>query len=90
MLKKLKKPGKNILTKAEIQNISKHGIWILVNDQEFFLQFTKYPWFQAATINQIYDVKLYHNKHLHWPLLDIDLDIESLKYPEAYPLKYKN
>ena len=88
MPKTLKKPGKNTLV-AEIQNISNQGIWIFANDQEFFLSFDKYPWFRKATIDQIYDFKFHHKKHLHWPELDVDVDIESLKTPEAYPLEYK-
>ncbi|MFA6527443.1 MAG: DUF2442 domain-containing protein [Candidatus Babeliales bacterium] len=88
MVKKLKKLGKNTST-AEIQNISNRGIWIFVNQQEFFLSFEKYPWFKKATIDQIYDVTFYHGKHLLWPSLDVDLDINVMKNPEAYPLKYK-
>lgn len=88
MPKKLKNPGKTILPKAEIQNISNQGIWILIKDQEFYLPFSEFPWFLKATIEQIYNLEFFHEKHLHWPELDIDLDIESLKYPDQYPLKY--
>jgi hypothetical protein len=88
MLKKLKKPGKSTLAKAEIQNISNHGIWVLVNDQEFFMPFEEFPWFLKATIKEIYNVKLFHGHHLHWPDLDVDIDIDALKHPELYPLKY--
>ena len=88
MLKKLKKPGKSISAKAEIQNISSQGIWILVNDKEFFMPFAEFPWFLKATIEQIYSLEFFHGKHLHWPALDIDIDLESLKYPDMYPLKY--
>lgn len=80
--------GKNISIKAEIQNISNNGIWILVNDQEFFLPFDEFSWFLKATIKEIYNLKLLHEHHLHWPDLDVDIDIDSLKHPEAYPLKY--
>ncbi|MCX5922416.1 MAG: DUF2442 domain-containing protein [Candidatus Dependentiae bacterium] len=88
MSKKLQKLGKSISAKAEIQNISKEGIWILVNDQEFFLSFSQFPWFLGATIEQIYNLQFFHGHHLHWPALDVDVDLESLKYPDAYPLKY--
>jgi hypothetical protein len=87
MLKKLKKPGKST-SKAEVQNISSQGIWLLVNGQEFFMPFREFPWFIKATIEQIYNLEFFHGKHLHWPALDIDIDVESLKHPEAYPLKY--
>lgn len=88
MIKKSKRPGKNISI-AEIQNISNYGIWIFVNDQEYFLPFDKYPWFQKATIGQIYDFDFHHGKHLHWPALDVDLDIDVLQKPDAYPLRFK-
>ena len=88
MTKKLKNPGKNT-SAAEIQNISNHGIWIFVKDHEFFLSFDKYPWFQKATIDQIYNVTIHHEKHLHWPSLDIDVDINVLQSPDMHPLKYK-
>lgn len=88
MLKKLKNPGKSILASAEIQNISTQGIWILVNDQEYFMSFIEFPWFLKATIEQIYNIELFHGKHLHWPELEIDIDIESFKHLDAYPLKY--
>jgi hypothetical protein len=71
-----------------VQNISREGIWIWVTNQEFFLPFTEFPWFKKATIEQIYNLKLFHGKHLNWPALDVDIDLESLKYPEAFPLKY--
>lgn len=87
MPRKLKKPGRHIL-KAEIQNISNQGIWVLVNKKEFFMPFEEFPWFLKATIEQIYNLKLFHNKYLHWPALDIDIELESLKHPEMYPLKY--
>ena len=88
MKKKLSKPGKSTSV-AEVTHISKDGIWILINDREFFLPFTHYPWFQKATIDQIHDLHVYYGKHLHWPLLDVDIALESLEYPEAYPLQYK-
>lgn len=88
MQKKLKKSGKNI-SAVEVQNISQHAIWILVNNKEFFLPFTEYPWFKNATIDQICMVELLHKKHLRWPSLDVDLEIESLQHPGAYPLMYK-
>jgi len=31
-------------------------------------------------------VRLLHNNLLHWPRLDVDLCLESLSRPEAFPL----
>lgn len=88
-MKRRFKKIKNISSaKAEVQNISNQGLWLLINGKEFFLPFTEFPWFLKATIEQIYKLDFFNNKHLHWPELDIDISIESLEYPEAYPLKY--
>lgn len=88
MLKKSKKLGKSILAKVEIQNISNYGIWLLIDDNEFFMPFDEFPWFLKANIEQIYNVEFFHDKHLHWPDLDIDIDLESIKHPHLYPLKF--
>ena len=74
---------------AEVSNISAHGFWLLIQDREYFLPFDEYPWFKAANISQILNVKLNHDHHLHWPDLDVDLEVESLANPTKYPLLYK-
>ncbi len=88
MQKKLKNPGKSTSEKAEVQNISNHGIWVLVKDHEYFMPFEIFPWFLKATVKQIYNLKFFHGHRLHWPDLDVDIELESLQYPDAYPLKY--
>jgi len=88
MLKRLKKVGNSTSTSIEVQNISQHGIWILVGAEEFFMPFVEFSWFLKATIEQIYHVKLFHGHHLHWPVLDIDVDIDALRNPQKYPLRY--
>jgi len=82
---KLKDVGKNI-SEIEVLNISKHGFWILVYGREYFLPFEKFPWFKNATISSILNVKLLHSHHLYWPDLDIDLELDSIEFPEKYPL----
>lgn len=72
---------------AEVTNISRHGFWILLDDQEHFLPFTEFPWFAKATVDQILQLERPHPHHLYWPELDIDLDVESIESPEKYPLK---
>lgn len=84
---KSKKLGKNI-SEIEIHS-SPNGIWLLVHDTEYFLPYEEYPWFQAAKISDLYTVKLLHTTHLHWPTLDVDLDLDSLDNTEKYPLVYR-
>lgn len=76
-------------SRVEIQNISQRGIWLLAYGHEYFLSFKDYPWFKEATIADLHNVKLLHRSHLYWPALDVDLDLESLKHPENYPLVAK-
>ena len=67
-------------------NITRFGLWLCLHDEEFFLTYEEYPFFKNAAIPDIYDVELHHNKHLHWPNLDIDLSVEILKNPHHFPL----
>jgi hypothetical protein len=76
-------------SQVEIQEISKHGIWIYVKGREYFLSYKDYPWFKEAKISEVYNVQLLHGMHLHWPDLDVDLELEALQYPEKYPLSYR-
>ena len=74
---------------VEISNVSAHGLWLLAKGAEYFLPYDEYPWFKKAAIGDILKVQLLHEDHLHWPELDIDLSLASLKNPENYPLIYK-
>lgn len=74
---------------VEVTNVSSHGIWLIAKEREFFLSFEDFPWFKNATVSAILDVSLLHSSHLHWPQLDIDLELASLEYTENYPLTYK-
>ena len=84
---KSKKTGKATL-KAEILNISKNGLWLLVNDQEYFLSYKDFPWFQNGKVSEVFDVKMKSKSHLYWPQMDVDLELESFTNLEKYPLIY--
>ena len=73
-------------SQAEITNVSKHGFWLLLADEELFLPFTDFPWFRGATIEQLCEVEWPATNHLCWPSLDIDLAVESIRNPSAFPL----
>lgn len=76
-------------SQPEVLNISQHGFWIYVNQEELFLPFEHFPWFKEARISSILNVQFFHEHHLHWPDLDIDLELESIRSPEKYPLIQK-
>jgi hypothetical protein len=71
---------------AEVTNIDSHGIWVLICDEEYFLPYEDFSWFKSAKVEDILNVELHHGVHLHWPALDVDLSVESLKNPGKYPL----
>ena len=84
---KLPKPGKDIL--VSVENITPFGIWLFVKEKEYFLSYKDYPYFQDQTLSSIQNVQLVHGYHLYWPELDVDLEIDNLRNPEKYPLKFK-
>ena len=75
---------------AEVTQIDKQGIWVLIGEKESFLSFENFPWFRDASISAIQNVKLLNARHLHWPDLDIDLAVESIEHPERFPLVAKS
>lgn len=84
---KSQKRGKNIL-EAEVLNVSIRGLWILIKDHEYFLPYKDFPWFKNASIKELHNFKMVRGKYLSWPDIDVDLEIESIKSPKKYPLKY--
>jgi len=71
---------------VEVTNVSQHGLWLLIHEQEVFLPFEQFPWFQDAPIGKVVHVELPTEQHLYWPELDVDLEVESVLHPERYPL----
>ena len=59
---------------------------MLIDDIEYFLPFSDFPWFRAAPVSAIMNVARPHGEHLYWPDLDIDLELESIRQPQHYPL----
>ena len=78
-------PGAAI-SAPEVTNISRHGFWLWLDGAEYFLPFAHFPWFQAAPVAAILRVERLHADHLYWPDLDVDLELDSIRHPERYPL----
>ena len=79
------KPGTST-SDAEVTNVSGNGLWLLVDDRELFVAFDHFPWFADATIRQLTRLERPSPHHLYWPDLDVDLAVDSIEHPEAYPL----
>jgi hypothetical protein len=82
------KLGKSTST-AEVTNVSKHGFWILLGNEELFVPFSQFPWFKDAPVSQLLNVEWPQTHHLYWPDLDVDLAVESIRHPEKFPLVSK-
>lgn len=82
------KHGKPTLT-GSVTNISNVGFWVMVNDKEYFVPFSNYPEFKNATVDAIFDVKLLSSQQLYWQSLDCDIEIDALKAPERFPLRFQ-
>ncbi len=80
--------GKNT-SGVEILNVDTHGLWLYAEDKEYFLPHEEYPWFRDAKIGDIFNVELQHGFHLHWPSLDVDLDLKTLEDTSETPLIYE-
>jgi hypothetical protein len=74
---------------AEVTNVSKHGFWILLGNEELFVPFSQFPWFKDAPVSQLLNVEWPQTHHLYWPDLDVDLAVESIRHPEKFPLVSK-
>jgi hypothetical protein len=74
---------------VEILNVSGKGLWFLAKGHEYYLPSGRFPWFKNATVADVCRVKLLHGYHLHWPALDVDLELSSFENLESYPLVYR-
>ena len=71
---------------AEVTNISSHGFWLLLADEELFVPFKEFPWFKDASVSEILNVEWPQPQHLYWPDLDVDVAVESIRHPDKFPL----
>ena len=73
-------------SEIEVTNISKNGVWVLVEDEELFLSYEDYPWFKKASVEDVLYVVLQSLTHLFWPQLDLDISTIAITDPDRFPL----
>ena len=79
-------PPGNAISEAEVSLVSRHGIWILLPEGEFFLPSDQFPWFQQGPVAAVLNVQRLSADHLYWPDLDVDLSVSSIRDPARFPL----
>ena len=84
----LTKSGTTIsaLDNVEVPYISRNGLVLLIGDDEYYLPYSKFPWFRGATADQVLDVRVCGRNRIRWETLDVDLSLSILANPDAYPL----
>lgn len=76
-------------TSVNVLMINSQGLMISVDGQDYFLSYNRVPWMKDASISSVLHVEKEGRNAITWPELDVDLEIDSLKYPEKYPLIMK-
>lgn len=73
----------------EVMHISSNGIWLFIQDEEFFMSYEDFPWFKDQPVKAILHVEQLSKDHYYWPEIDVDLSREIIKNPDRFPLKAK-
>jgi len=77
------------ISEVEVSLASNKGFWLLLGDEELFVPYAEFPWFKKATIEQMTKIEWPTPNHLYWPLIDVDLSVESIRNPGKFPLQSK-
>ena len=76
-------------TQASVLMINAQGIMLSVLGSDYFLSYNRIPWMKDAPIRSVLNVQMSGSEAIEWPDLDVDLEIDSLRHPERYPLVIK-
>jgi len=52
---------------VEVTIVSGNCVWLLIDDEELALPYSEFPWFKAATIQQVINLLRPTADHLYWP-----------------------
>ncbi|MDY5238399.1 MAG: DUF2442 domain-containing protein [Bacteroides helcogenes] len=76
-------------TSVSVLMINAQGIMLSVQGNDFFISYNRMPWLRDARISDVLNVRMSGRSAIEWETLGVDLEIESLKHPERYPLIMK-
>ena len=76
-------------TSASVLMINADGIMLSVQGHDYFLSYNRIPWMRDASIRSVLNVQMSGPEAIEWPDLDVDLELDCLRYPERYPLVIK-
>ena len=76
-------------TSVSVLMINDKGIMLSVKGNDYFISYNRMPWIKNASIMDALNVQMSGRNAIEWPTLNVDLEIDSLKHPERYPLIMK-
>lgn len=76
-------------TSVDVLMINSQGMMLSVQGQDYFVSYNRVPWLRDARISSALNVRMCGRNAIEWPELDVDLEIDSLRHPERYPLVMK-
>ena len=65
------------------------GMMLSELGQDYYVSYNRVPWLRDARVSSALNMRMAGPNAIEWPELDVDLEIESLKHPERYPLGMK-
>jgi hypothetical protein len=71
------------VARPEITSIDRRGFWLRWLDEELYLPFALFPWFEHATVAQLCRVEQLGRECLYWPALDLELALDRIRHPMA-------
>ena len=76
-------------TQVRVLMINDKGIMLSVKGNDYFISYNRIPWMKNACISDALDVQMSGRNAIYRPKLDIDMEIDSSKHLERYPLIMK-
>jgi hypothetical protein len=71
------------VARPEVTSIDRRGFWLRWRDEELYLPFALFPWFEHATVAQLCRVEQLGRECLYWPGLDLELALDRIRHPMA-------
>ena len=77
-----------ITSVCSVSGINDLGIWVLVEDIEYFIPFAEYPGFRDSSVSQLLNFRFSPPSQLRWEEIDMDIELEALALPDSFPLGF--
>ena len=70
---------------CEVTGVTQKGLWLLVNNKEYFLSFEVFPMLAKIPVDKIFAIDFFPPEHLRLDEFDVDIELSSIENPDLYP-----